>query len=277
MSGNWRPRHENHAIEVMAVVLSFAEPIPDRLFAAVQRRAEANAFDAGLLSRHSLQGIRVSAAPNAIGPSLTQSAGFLYNAPGSPDIGGVSEQLQLEPTSFLYRTWSYSSWATQSERIRRLLLDPVEQAMQFVSPAVIRLEYLDRFIFDGPHTEAPTAALLRPDTQWVAPHVFGQTFGWHSHSGAFLDNGEIQNRIVQIHVDASDLPFPPSPGVETRRNIAIMTAREDRIRPPTFKPEDVGVAQLRELLDEMHDDLKRLLASVLTDSMSEQIYLNKDA
>src|SRR5450631_233802 len=50
-TAGWRPIHDNHAIAAMAAVVTFAQPIPDRLLKATVEASEQAASELGLGSK----------------------------------------------------------------------------------------------------------------------------------------------------------------------------------------------------------------------------------
>src|SRR5262245_12456878 len=125
MAGVWQPIHENHAIDVMAAVVTFAQPLPDRLLKKVLQLSEGVAFEAGLKSRHSMQQMAfvLTGSPPFPVPDTERIRGQMFNAQadsaeGPPVPGRVAEQLQVDQTSVVYRTWRYVSWTWQSQRMR---------------------------------------------------------------------------------------------------------------------------------------------------------------
>ena len=86
MPGQWKPIHENHAIDVMAAVLTFSEPIPIRLLSRVLKLSEDAAFAAGLRSRHSMTGVQFMIGPRGASAGanvpVTDDAEITGSCPG---------------------------------------------------------------------------------------------------------------------------------------------------------------------------------------------------
>src|SRR5262249_33982930 len=155
----------------MAAVVNFGQTIPDVALKRGLRVAEDAAFAAGLRSRHSTQAMQWVVAPQGMSAAGTASGGqgLVFNAVfvsegGTPIPGRLAEQLQVDATSIIYRTWRYVSWSWQVERMRSLMLPALNLVRDVASFGRVRLEYLDRFWFDGELQEANTAELLRKDS-----------------------------------------------------------------------------------------------------------------
>jgi hypothetical protein len=276
----WQPIHENHAIDVMAAVITFAQPVPDVALRKMLRAAEDVAFSAGLRSRHSTQAMQLVIAPQGV--SSTGPAGglqgLMFNArfEGEEETsipGRIAEQLQVDARSIIYRTWRYVSWSWQLERMRSLMTPAVTLAREVTAFATTRLEYLDRFWYDGDPREANTSELLRTDCPQLSPHIFGERDLWHVHTGAFL-RSEPSKRLQQVLVDALDGAETQPAESPLRRWIHVTTALEDRFPTETALDDPRENADFPfQVFDEMHSELKDLLASIITAVFANRIYL----
>jgi hypothetical protein len=281
MAGSWQPVHENHAIDVMAVVVTFTEPLPDRVLRKALQVSEAAAFDAGLKSRHSLQQVVLSpGAQGGVLPGLSGMRGQMFNAQaespdGPPVPGRLSEQLQVEQSSLIYRTWKYVSWSWQIERMRELMMPALSVTQDVTSFGMQRLEYLDRFKFDGDPSTIEFSSLLRERSGLIAEHGFGRSELWHSYTGFFDPSQDASTkRLFQVNVDILDQPSDPlSPASPQMRWANILTAREDRLKPNEVDGRTRDANMLFESFDLMHTELKDLFGKIVTDAVAERIYL----
>ncbi len=279
MSG-WHPIHDNHAIDVMAAVVTFSEPIPDRVLARALRAADEVAIPAGLNSRHSTDTMQFIVGPQGISTPAVAPAnvqGLRYNAifkneDGTPVLGKIAEQLQVDANSIVYRTWRYVSWSWQLDRMRSLMASPFAAVSDVVSVMSTRLEYLDRFWFDGEPQDAPTSELLRVNSPQLAPHIFNERDLWHVHTGAFIRPGP-RKRLQQIMVDALDSAAPASPG-PIRRWVHITTALEDRFSAGALDDPRENADFPFNGFNEMHSVLKDLLGTIITAPTASRIYLS---
>ncbi|MCA1542247.1 hypothetical protein I6F18_20015 [Bradyrhizobium sp. NBAIM32] len=273
----WHPINENHAIDVMAAIVNFAEPVPDLLLKRVVKSTEDLAFASGLRSRHTFQQPFLSIINGqAAVQQAPQVQGRIYNSivegpPGEPLSSRIAEQVQVTQGFLAYRTWQYVSWNWQLERIRALLGSALSMVVGSVLVGNIRLEYLDRFYFDGTPDQAAPDLVLRKDSPYVAPHVFSRRDLWHSHTGAFLPGDNKSKRLEQVHIDALD---QPGANTENIRCMNLMTAREDRY---IEVGDDQSAEEILASFDAMHDDLIKLLGEVVTKDIAGRIYLTNGA
>jgi hypothetical protein len=185
----------------------------------------------------------------------------------------VAEQLQVNQGAVVYRTWNYVSWSWQIERMKMLMRPALEAVHGSVSFAAQRLEYLDRFRFEGDITEIDIGSVMRQGSPFIAPHVFALADLWHSHTGAFLPPTDSAKHLLQVHIDALDDPPVASPGVAQTRFINILTALEDRFPVDNLDEMDRSVDDIFGRFVSQHSESKEIFASVITDGMADRVYL----
>jgi len=260
MSG-WRPIHENHAIDVMAAVVTFAQPLPNRLLSSAFKASEEAAFVAGLKSRHSSRALQFSIGPTGLMSPTDVPQGLIFNALfenelGEPIPGKVAEQLQIDAQNVIYRTWRYVSWSWQKKRMTSLMSPVLRAVAPVVAMKTMRLEYLDRFSFDGDSVDAAADQLLLDDCEFVSPGVFEAKDQWHSHMGLFLTPpGDRYKRLQQVNVDALDQPDTSNTN-RLVRWVNIMTAREDRYSEDGVDDHEINPDIIFEDFDRLHAELK---------------------
>lgn len=274
---SWQPIRPEHAIEVMAAVVTLREPLPS----LVQRRAfkatEDIAFSLGLRSRHVLAdqavpfpglnpGIALPAPPNA-------ATGYLFNAMAEEDPNADTgrpphavEQIEVRQTAITYRTWNYVSWKWNSDRVRHLFAQFIAASQDISQIGNIRLEYLDRFFYDGDISTIEYDSLLRPSSRYISPHVYDQPSAWHSHAGLVVPGRDDVQRVMQVHLDTADAVF----GDRTLRSVGVMTSLEDRVG---LDAPVLDADMVTSTLNEMHEKLKHALSEVISGDLVERIHL----
>lgn len=274
----WRPINENHAIEVMGVAITFAQPLPGRILNRIFQAIEEAAFASGLRSRHFVQGMQIE-LPLAGGgaPTFTDApvAGRIYNAVRQAEDGnpaeGISEQLQIDGNSIVYRNWNYVSWNWVLQRLTTLTRPALDIGMDVVNVKKIRLEYLDRFFFAGDASSAEVAAALKPFSPLVAPHIYSQKGQCHSHTGAFRPAPNGARWLMQVNLDFVDRA-DPSQRENIRRWLNITTALEHQ-----FNDEDClnTAADIFSSVDVLHEPLKDVLAEIISGRLAGRISLGE--
>ncbi len=281
MADTWKPIHENHAIDVMAAVITFAEVIPGLLLKRVLQIGEDAAFAAGLRSRHGLRGTQMTiGVDGSLVSSTVPVQGQIFNSlvdvpDDAPVPHQVAEQLHVAQDKVMYRTWRYISWSWQIERIQKLLLPLIAAVQDSVPISAQRLEYLDRFRFDGDLSHLKYSAVLKTDSPLIAAHVFSQSNLWHSHTGAFLPSGNDRKKLLQIQIDVLDSELSPSDNLSHTRWLNIMTAREDRLNLQSADDSRQNADLIKQTFDLNHAELKQVLSTIISDSMIDRIFLWK--
>lgn len=275
---SWQPFRPEHAIEIMAIVVTLHEPLPS----LVQRRAfklvEDACFEAGLRSRH------VLTEPVAIGNgnsfsiqfgghgSASSPTGYMFNAMAEETFEGEArpaqaiEQLEVRGQQIVYRTWRYVSWDWHFARLQSIIGGFLSLATDVVQVANVRCEYLDRFVYDGSPSDINFGSLLNRSSSMIAPHVFEQPDAWHSHTGASLSFVGDVRRIVQVHMDVADALI----GDQQRRTVGVMTALEDR---RGLEASSISTDVIFGTLSTMHSELKEILSSLISPEMAARIHL----
>jgi uncharacterized protein (TIGR04255 family) len=282
MAGGWQPIHENHAIDVMAAVVTFGQPLPDRLLRRALQVSEEVAFEAGLKSRHSLlaqQFVFSGGSQSGIMPAMGGVRGQIFNAQldspdGQPLPGRIAEQLQVDQSSIIYRTWRYVSWSWQSERMRALIMPALSIVQDVVAISGQRLEYLDRFRFEGEPSSVEFSSLFRERSGLIAEHGFRRSDLWHSYTGFFDPSPEgTTKHLFQINIDILDEDSGPMPDAPKVRWANVLTAREDRLQPDEVDGHTRDPDMISESFNLMHTELKDLFGKLVTDAIAERVYL----
>jgi hypothetical protein len=277
VSDEWRPIHDNHAIDVMAVAVVFAEVIPTILFKRIIRLAEEAAVRAGLRGRQNVTSLQFTLggpSSTSMAPTLGQVFNSFVEAGEGPVVTNqIAEQLSVEQSQIVYLTWRYVSWEWQAERIRVLVLPLLAAAIESVPLASIKMEYLDRFRFDAEDVSAARySAVLREGSALIPPHVFLRNDLWHSNTGAFVPTDDGRKVLEQAQIAVLDDAPPVGSNKSHTRWLNITTTRDYRfaqgvdVEPPN--PDVMMVA-----LNQMHTELKQTLALIITDAMTKRIGL----
>jgi len=226
----WKMIRPDNAIEQMVVTVKFSEALSSLVAKRIIRDLERTTWTAGLTNRQAVQGFQIDMqSPNNIVPVATN--GMLFQSTSvfrvsDKVVNQVSQQIEFQPSHLAYATWVYKTWDKERETIAKLLLSSLETAVQSVTIGAVRLEYVDRFLYEGEPAGFSAGGLLNDQTDLIAPHVFGAPDMFHSHTGRFDGVTSTYRRLTQVNADAQDL-VAPSP-LAGQRTIALVTALEDQ-------------------------------------------------
>ena len=276
-NNNWQPYGESHAIDAMAMGISFAQPLPQLLFARLLSGVERVAFDLGLNSRHTI-GPESIQFQQPLPPEIVMNyQGRTYNAMASNEddapANKVTEQLQFLPNSILYRTWRYVSWSWHKKRMESLIRPVIDAISETVLINSLRLEYLDRF-HQKSNAAPDTRTLIKQSCPYVSPYAFDATDMWHCHTGSFIEKNTRWKRLKLVNIDVIDEAPTPPESIPVRWT-NITTALEDRFEIRRIEDYSITSTYVLDTLDVLHDQLKLILAEIITDNIAKRIYLTQ--
>jgi hypothetical protein len=155
-----------------------------------------------------------------------------------------------------------------------LMKPSVDLALELVPLQVIKLEYWDRFVFDGPSSEVDYKDLLKPNSRYVSGLPVGMKELWHSHVGLFAPAGDFQRRLIHLNLDVIDVADVKLPSIgqalEQRRSVGIYSMAQDTLDIANGL---LDSAPLPTKLDDMHEALKDVLREVITEQAAKRIGL----
>jgi uncharacterized protein (TIGR04255 family) len=273
----WQPAHEANAIERVSVTFQFPQDMPAKQWQQVLGSQTPKLQEASF----GFEDIRRS-AQFIIGPAgLSPQPQDISNVPSNRRIfrcESTAEELSLQPSQLMYITPRYISWKFFVERIYLLLQHFIDESLNVLTLNSIKLEYWDRFVFDGEPKDVVYRELFRSNSRYIPAFSFEQSELWHSHIGYFVRFDPTVKRLINFNVDTLDLtnipdansPEPPPP----KRSAGIYSMAQDTLEasvaPDTWPNVTI-------ILDELHTILKKVLADAITSEAAERIALNYQA
>jgi uncharacterized protein (TIGR04255 family) len=263
-SAHFEPIFPSHAIERCTVSIAFVQDLPQKAFQKVVDRARTSFRNAGL----------ESAGGPSVGFQVDLSSGRAMPFEGPrPLIFMTTDQATqfiIASNSLIARTGRYVRWQPFSGQIEELLLPLLDGYVDVVSIANVQLEYVDRFIWTGDWSTFRWRDLLQEHGPFLSRRASQAQTQWHTHSGWFEDitGGR---RLINVNIDVVDLVRPD--GVVP--SVGILTLMRDAV--PEQAPGQTGRywngASIQAVLEQLHNELKRLLEQIITAPMAERIGL----
>lgn len=253
----WKPAHGAHAIDRVRVLVNFDDPIPDKLLQRAAGETTGRFEDLGFdsLSRADSSILNIILSGQAARTPQEPKNGWVLKR------GGIVEEAGFRDGVFGYVTAEYGRWENLVSRFTDIFSAPLNLALQSVYVETVKLEYLDRFIFDGPADQADTSKLLPEVDPAINSDATAGSSVWHSYVGWFeqmLDGKALINRnfdIVEEEIDG-----------KIRRVAKIRTMTDYR---PASKIDDID--HIYVALDELHRRSLLLLGSSISSEAQEQI------
>lgn len=260
----WKPVHEAHAIDRVHVVVQFNNPLTDKLLAKLTSSVVANFRSLGFeeLTRadSAIQNIMVPAQTGVVMPEITQNGWILKRTSADK----LMEEAGFRDSIFSYMSTEYGRWGNLVSRFWDIFEAPLETALESVDISSIKLEYWDRFVFDGAPQDADASLLLANIDPTIPASAISGNSLWHSHSGWF-ENHDDDLILVNRNVGLVD----EAVASESRRVCNIFTLVELR---PT-KPIE-SVEKSKSTLEHLHQRSLALFGTSLSDEQRDKIGLN---
>jgi uncharacterized protein (TIGR04255 family) len=273
--GNFEPIHDAHAVEQVQIAINFAQPLGDGSFSQVRQAMEV--FRTELPGGSELQSFAIAfgQAPAlfAGSPGQMLSKGFVMQSMARN--GAIEAEVRIEPSSIAFRTTLYSRWNAVWDQFARYLKSII--GTYAGSPVMqVSLSFVDKFVWIGTPKSCKATLLLRPNSKYLCPHVYGSPDLWHSHTGAFIPVDEYTKRLLNINVDCLDEQI----GEQARRIVSISTVLTDIFNQPGFTPltlaSNEAFDKLQERLIQLHDKSKHCFGDVISDEMCKRIALSRE-
>lgn len=281
----WVPAHQAHAIERVNVLLQFSEPIPAKQMTAILADGSLKFPAVGFNSQNEESGeFNIQLGPD--GPSIAFGQAGLAIGSGQQiqqsmgrvfrriEGNEVREELSINRTRVLYSSTRYESWSAYLARLRRLLDETLAKALVVASIQLLKLEYWDRFTFEGKPEDADFTQLFRQESVHLPKFPFDAGRLWHSHIGYYAPDMPQRKRLINLNVDVLDLviggPNNMPVNGQTKRSAGIYSMAQDTRDPTRLIDDSDTVSQV---LTELHSDLISILHDILTPTAKDRISL----
>jgi uncharacterized protein (TIGR04255 family) len=225
----WRAIHEAHAIDRVRIMLQFNEALNDKLLQKATVPVADRFRDLGFESVARAESLMQTILLSGDGGPVQQPAqnGWVLKRAGAEEAG-------LRDRVFGYLSTEYGRWENLESRFWDIFRDPLSLALESVNLTNIKLEYWDRFVFDGDPADADAKLLLESiDPAVPVGSIAGATL-WHSHAGWFeaRDGNPV---LINRNFDAIDQSIEG----ELRRVLNVFTLVDLRPQQPVGSIEEV--------------------------------------
>ena len=273
---DWKPAHEAHAIERVSATFQFKEAVPTKRWHTLVNSASSKlAQDFGF--GHSFETVEFN-VPSIVGQQVVWQGGPSPAPTGRAFqiIQGAEwlEEVNLQRTRFVYSATRYTRWQAFRTRTSGILSQYLKLALEDVDLALVKLEYWDRFVFDGKATEANYETLFNANSKYVSQFALSAPDLWHSHVGYFVP-APTGKRLVNLNIDLIDLNesnLLPGSEVTTRRSAGLYSMVQNTIELQFEALEDVYAD-----MDRLHTMLIDIMRDVVTPQVAKQISLSPEA
>ena len=266
----FKPIHAAHAIERVSTGIQFVQPLNETDFKKI--REVASTFIDDLPRQVEIQGMMLSFGPPGGLPDPPLPGGFILQ--NIERDGSVSSELRIETTSITYRTDTYTRWDDVWSEARKYFDILIPKFLSNSEIVSINLTYVDKFLWDGEISECQPNLLLREDSEYICPHVYGSSELWHTHTGKFLRVEDNFKRLLNLNIDCLD---EKEASGNDKRVVKILTVITDNLNQSGYKPVDIKSDTVVNFIDEhmlkLHIFSKNTFGNIICDDMCKRIGL----
>jgi uncharacterized protein (TIGR04255 family) len=265
----WRPLHANHAIERLRLITHFTEAVPAKVSRQMSDCITKNRSATRMTGPTPLTTttIEVPAGPlpsGQVAPLTQQHVAQGWQFVRAASSGSPLEACIFDGNQLIYESVEYQRWNIAKRRYGSVLGEALAHASKSLDFASITMEYVDRFIYDGPAGEASPVELL-PIVEQSLPDdpKSGKAF-WHLHRGWFEDTPVGGSALINLNFNAQEgVLFGTS---HRARSIHIVTSAEIRA-----DRNDLSIERLDANLDLLHDLTKYHFKAAISEKYHKAI------
>lgn len=263
------PLHDAHAIEQVVFGVQFEQPLnPDALNSANEI---VDGFANKLPAEVKLQVISVAFGNPATPAPPPPAAGKIrqYVLPDKT----IGAELKVDPTSIVFRTTRYTRWDGvwgEAKAYFDALLPIFAANGKLIN---ISLNYVDKFIWNGPLDKFQPRDLLCDGSKLFSSHILESSDLWHSHTGAFTKVDNHRKRLFNVNLDCND----EQKGQNSRRVVSVLTVISDIFNQPGYESLNQTayepISYVSDRMQELHGSSKLLFSNIINEKMCKRIAL----
>lgn len=263
----YRPINDRHAVREVVFALTFSRPF--NLGEVEKLDTAHDIWKAELPKKSRAQYLQIAFGPTTEAASSPSVGGVRFERIKAD--GSLDWRLGLEENFIAVNCLSYTRWADIWARARSLLQQAANVAVSEDNRTIgVGLQYIDVFVWEGDEGKCSPEQLLRRDSQFIPPNLWGKGPVWHLYQGWFrYDHLPAPGRLLEkVHLDA----------VEENKQFLVKidsTLRLDLETHVAAGPELFGGEPplIDRILDDLHQVNKRLVGGFLSDDMIHRINL----
>jgi uncharacterized protein (TIGR04255 family) len=256
----WVPASESHSIERVAVIYLFKEPLPSKFVQNASAYADGLMAEGKFIEKRLLQEANLQLYGAEALSKNTESVGYTYvDKSGEEALKILKDRAQFSATE-------YGTWKAFSQEADKTVGPFVSKALTLTGIRSIKLEYVDRFIFEGPISDVDYSEMLQMDKLGLPEEARGGELPWHDRKGWFT-KWDMGNVLINLNVSASDVAPRDRPDARLK-SIQIVTVSETRFSE-TIDQTEVATG----ILEKLHDLTKETFRSVMTEKAANLVGL----
>jgi uncharacterized protein (TIGR04255 family) len=262
------PLYEGHAIERCSATVALPQPLPPKLFSALRER-HAPAFRSAGLEMLNTQAVGVHV--DLVTGRVSSRAPIAGAGPFTFVTPDKSAALAVNPNAVTWQTSRYIRWAQFEAQLEKVVFPILQSFLEAASASLVRLDYIDRFLWRGDWDNFSVSRLLQQENGFVTAAAHRAKREWHTHTG-WLELNSDTRRVVNINVDVTTFAKPDGTAVPS---VSVLSLLQDETLDPQSESGPFATTDgVTALLRKQHEDLKGLLRETISSEMAGRIGLN---
>lgn len=270
----WNPIHDAHAIDRVRILVLFEDPLPTKLLARVTESVVNKHADLGFAQikrvKSAVKSVEVQKGFAPI-DNTERNGWVLQRLSGD----ALVEEAGFRDNVFGYFSLEYGRWENLITRFKDIFEAPLTEVFVNAGMATIKMEYWDKFVFEGDRNAADANEILMSIDRSIPAFATSGEQLWHSNIGWFETYEEspvLLNRNIQTvdeaNADSDDLNVEDG----LHRIMDIYTLTELR-EAEKFSESD----RFFEALEFLHKRSLTLFGESINEQMRERIGLDLES
>lgn len=272
---DWTPAHEAHAIERVSISMGFADQLSSKAWPAkvadLTNSLQAEGFASQIVGMP-MHGPGQVVAQIVIGPGGVPHSASEGRVFQTHELGNLREEIAFFRDRIIYSSTRYPGWSEFWSRYRALLGRVIDEYCEMISVGYVKLEYWDRFNFDGDPAKFNYKGLFNPSSQFIPSFVQQASDLLHAHVGFFAEAPAGHKRLINVNADGVDLNQQIESGeIVPRRSVGLYSFAQDQLqgdRAHAITPDEINSS-----FDQLHTILKDVIGDIITQQLADRISL----
>lgn len=271
----FKPLHETHAIERVSFAFGLEREVTESELRLIADRYKDLGHDFGRAEL--IEGVEMSLSPGDDGGSPIAEV-------RQPSVGGVRLKTfrrdgnvewelttgkAVDSATLAVNCYAYTRWAAIWGKARTIFVLALEALN---SPGIkwAGLDYLDIFIWDGEEKDWNAEELFKLDSGLIAPAMTDKGPIWHTHHGWFTRDDLVVpgDRLDILNMD----------GIHRNGQFKVMIGSRMKHKFLNIQSSEEATegGAVNASMEQMHDEDKRLLDTLLKPEVIKAIYLHAE-
>ena len=176
----WVPASESHAIEHVAVTFLFSEELPLKFVKSASIYADDLIVSGTFSNKEEIHESNIEIKGPETNAQSSEIVGFSYSKKDSNE-----EAVRFQKGFAYFSASKYGTWKAFSQDAYRTIGPFVSKALDLTEMSSIKLEYVDRFVFEGEPSAANFSDVIKIDGLGLPAEAISNGMPWHDRKGWF--------------------------------------------------------------------------------------------